>query len=300
MVASVNNTNEQRYKKPCILTCAGGTALGLFAMGIPQAITNETIQPKIIKIADELGAINADEFLQIEAGIKKSLDKESLASKGISIIKYSPEKEEKITKLLEKENPILSKIKSKFLKSAIGLVSIDNLREGTNAVYLERGKKILMPEKNLLMAVFHEEGHAGVCLSKLGKIVSKSKYLSVLALPTFLIALIKTKKAPGEKPKNKVDKVTDFVKNNAGKLTFLFSGVPLLLDEGFASIKSVNYAKKVLSPDLVKKLSKNYRFYLLTYLVPAIATSLGVALGVKIRNAIAKPKPITTDKNKQK
>lgn len=300
MVDSINNTNEQSYKKPGVLACTGGTALGLYAIGIPQTITNFTIHPQIIKTAEELSEINADEFIQIDNGIKQSLEKEGLASKGVSIIKYSQEKEEEIIKLLEKENPTLSKIKSKFLKSAIGLVSIDDLKEGTNAAYLERNKKILMPEKNLFMAIFHEEGHAGICLSTFSKIISKSKYLSLLTIPTLLIALIKPKKAPNEKPKNKVDKITDFIKNNAGKLTFLFSGIPLLLNEGFASIKGVNYAKKVLSPDLVKKLSKSYRFNFLTYLVPAIAASLGVALGVKIRDAIAKPKPVVTDKNKQK
>ncbi|MBQ2611149.1 hypothetical protein IJF81_02015, partial [bacterium] len=81
-------------------------------------------------------------------------------------------------------------------------------------------------------------------LSKFGKILQKCRPMALLAIPVSQIALWKTKKAPGEEPKNGLDKTTTFIKNNAGKLTFL-AFLPTLLEEGLASVKGNKLAKKL-------------------------------------------------------
>ena len=138
--------------------------------------------------------------------------------------------------------------------------------------------------------VFHEMGHAlNANKSIIGKILQKCRPLAILVLPVALIALFKTKKAPNEKSTGTFDKVTDFIKNNAGKLTFL-TFIPTLAEEALASIKGLNLAKKVLNPELAAKVSKTNKIAYLTYLGLALAASVGTYLAVKVKDAIAKPK----------
>ena len=157
---------------------------------------------------------------------------------------------------------------------------------GKNAIYANVKKKIILPEKGLSCSAFHEMGHAiNANISKFGKILQGSRQFALFAIPIALIALIKNKKAEGEKPKNKLDSIGDFVKNNAGKLVFA-SYIPLLLEEGLASIKGGKLAKQVLSPDLAKKVSKTNAIGFCTYLTVAALSSIGLALGTKIRDKI--------------
>ena len=81
----------------------------------------------------------------------------------------------------------------------------------------------------------------------------------MLALPIALIALLKTKKAEGEQPTGVVDKATDFIKNNAGKLTFA-TFIPTLIEEAMASIKGNKMAKELLNPQMAKKIA-NLRIF---------------------------------------
>lgn len=295
MVDSINKVNEQTYKKPGFWTCAVGTAVGFSSIGLPNIISSK-LQSKMGSSLIESSKVNSDEFKQINEGITKTLQNTGLSAKGVSIIKYSTQNEKEIEEILKRENPILSKIKSKTLKNILGLPDINNFKNGENALYSPLAKKIIMPSKELSLVTFHEMGHASTYVSKVGKFLPKIKYLSLLGLPVLLIGLLKTKKAPDEKPKNKIDKITDLIKNNAGKLFFLFTSAPILIDEALASIKGGKYAKKVLDPALVKKLSKSNKYGFLTYLSGALASSIGVAIGVKVKDAIAKPKLVKNEK----
>ncbi|MDD3436331.1 MAG: hypothetical protein PHC64_04165, partial [Candidatus Gastranaerophilales bacterium] len=105
----------------------------------------------------------------------------------------------------------------------------------------------------------------------------------------------KTKKAPNQEPKSTTDKTTTFIKENAGKLTFA-TFIPMLLEEGLASIKGNNFAKKVLSLELAKKVSKTNALGFLTYLGLTTLLSLGIYLGTKVKDAIAKPELVEEKK----
>lgn len=126
-------------------------------------------------------------------------------------------------------------------------------------------------------------------LSKFGKILQKCRPMALLAIPVSLIALWKTKKAPGEEPKNGLDKTTTFIKNNAGKLTFL-AFLPTLLEEGLASVKGNKLAKKLLNPELAKKVAKTNALGFSSYALLATLSGLGVYLGTKVKDAIASKK----------
>lgn len=152
-----------------------------------------------------------------------------------------------------------------------------------------------MPENKLSLCAFHEIGHAANAnLSKIGKLLQKGHRLEALVLPIAL-TIFKPQKAPDEKPNGAFDKVTDFIKNNAGILTFL-SLAPKLAEEAMASIKGNKFAQKILSPELVQKVAKTNKFGLITYLGTALASSVGIVLFREVYDAITKPKLITSAK----
>ena len=112
----------------------------------------------------------------------------------------------------------------------------------------------------------------------------------MLVLPIALISLIKTKKAPNEKPEGALDKTTTFIKNHAGKLTFA-AFIPVLLEEGLATIKGNKIARNTLTADLAKKVSKSNMLGFSTYLALATMSAVGIWLANKIKDKIAQPKP---------
>lgn len=128
-------------------------------------------------------------------------------------------------------------------------------------------------------------------LSKVGKILQKCRHLSLLAMPIAAIALFKTKKAPGEKTENQIGKATNFVKNNAGKLTFL-AWLPTVVEEGLATFKGNKAAKQLLDSDLAKKVAKTNALGFSTYLLSAVLSSVGIYAAKKVKDKIAAPKEI--------
>lgn len=124
--------------------------------------------------------------------------------------------------------------------------------------------------------------------SKLGKLLQYcAKHTRKSAIPIVLIGLFKNKNTSNTQSSTPLAKTTDFVKNNAGILAFS-AWATLLLDEGLASIKGNKLVKKVLTPELAKKVMKGNRAAFATYLIYALSTALGISLGIKVKDSIAK------------
>ena len=192
----------------------------------------------------------------------------------------------KVTDILAKiyEKNIIGKLLPEKYKQKICKECAMEIANGNNACYIFPIKKILISDK-LAPASFHELGHAmNANMSKIGKILQKSRNLSFFAIPIALIALTKNKKQNGEKPRGAWDKFTTFVKNNAGKLTFA-AFLPVVIEEGMASIKGQKFAKQLLTPELYKKVVKTNIFGFSSYLALTIL-SVGIYLGTKIRDKI--------------
>ena len=169
---------------------------------------------------------------------------------------------------------------------------------GENTYYAFVDKKIILHKNKLNFAAFHEIGHAmNSNLSKIGKILQKSRILILLSAPILIIAMLKNKKSSEEKPKNKLDKATTFIKNNAGKLAFA-TYIPLLIEEGLASMKGNAFAKQLLSPELARKVAKFNGLGFLSYLLKAIFCGLGVYFGSKARDEVLKENYSAGNQNK--
>ena len=283
-------------KKPSKAAMLGGFLAG----GMTYNVVNTSIKTPIVvrcmsKIKNMGNGLSNSEFEAIKDAAEKVIKTSGLKDKGVSILKVTSQNKEEIEKLLKSE--FRGNLVTRFLpKTIIEKLAKDNASvfvEGKNAAYIFKNKKLLMPEgKGLSWAVFHEAGHAmNANFSKVGRILQKSRPLMLLAVPIALIALLKNKKPDGVKPEGTLDKTTTFIKENAGKLTFA-TFLPTLIEEGMASIKGNKFASKFLNPELAKKVAKANKMAYLTYLGTAVAASVAIYAGKKVRDSIVHKKAV--------
>lgn len=167
------------------------------------------------------------------------------------------------------------------------------LEQGRNAIFWPKTNEIAVNIEKLGTATFHEMGHAvNHNFSKFWKGMQKLRVPCGIAGGLFgTVALLKRKKVEGEEPKGFFDKTTTFIKNNVGKLT-LAAFAPIVAEELMATYRGNKMAKKVLSPELFKKVQKTNRFGAMTYIAVGVGAALAAVVGSKVRDAIAKPKEI--------
>ncbi len=167
------------------------------------------------------------------------------------------------------------------------------LEQGRNAIFLPKTNEVAVNIEKLGTAAFHEMGHAvNHNFSKFWKSMQKLRMPCGIAGGLFgTVALLKRKKVEGEEPKGFFDKTTTFIKNNVGKLT-LAAFAPIVAEELMATYRGNKMAKKVLSPELFKKVQKTNRFGAMTYIATGVGAALVAVVGSKVRDAIAKPKEV--------
>ena len=243
-----------------------------------------------------------------------------LASKGVTLVNVTPDNCQDIgnqilklrKEILRKEyikkhgkppkplnipflNKWLKKQDEKF-KEMVKLVG-----DGKNAFFDPLSKKVCVNSSKMGFSTFHEMGHAINATGEgFRKVLSKIRGPFALygVSTALLIGLLKRKKEEGEKPKNIIDGATTFIKNNCGAIVGLFM-LPLVIEEGVASLNAKKLAKDVLSPEMLKKMNKmNLRAWG-TYVVGAglAAGAAQLAIYVKDRVAARKPKEVPENKN---
>lgn len=142
------------------------------------------------------------------------------------------------------------------------------------------------------VATFHEMGHVKNYQSKgLGKFLTALRHPLVkkIALATaFLgIALPPTKNNDENSNDNSlIHKTGKFLKDNCVAISALGT-VPVVLEEGLASIKGAKIASKVVTPDKLKIVNKLNAKAGLTYLIGSAVIPFGVYVANKVRNALA-------------
>ena len=92
----------------------------------------------------------------------------------------------------------------------------------------------------------------------------------------------------------KGEKVKNFIRNNAGKLSFA-AMLPILLEEGMASYKGEKLANKLLSKDMAKIVSKGNKFTYLTYIIGALSIATTSFATVKIKDYLVAKKENKSD-----
>lgn len=173
---------------------------------------------------------------------------------------------------------------------------IETIKAGANAAYCPPPNEIVVNSKSIYSSVYHELGHAmNGNGNKISKAIQKAGAITpfgVSLLAPLFLATGLCKNPEKNKPKEeqtKVGKTLDFISNNAGKLT-LASYLPLLVEEGSASIRGVKAASKYLPKNAIKNLKTNYMKAWGSYAATASIVSAGVALGTAVSNKIREGK----------
>lgn len=146
----------------------------------------------------------------------------------------------------------------------------DTIARGQNAFYADK-LKIAVAPKSKPSLILHELGHAINAKGKFTKMLQNSRRFAGYAPMTLLLANSFFKKN---------DNQPTFIEKNAGVLGFC-AFLPTIIEEGLASFRGVNAAKKVLNnPATLNILKKNYAVALGTYILA------GLGLGVACKQSI--------------
>lgn len=298
----------------------GGSVGALAVAGIVKNGFSSPIQNFLMDKFTKLGTFNVDEGKIVHDAVKEMYAQAGLKEKGVRIKFLNKKLKEKKSFLFDAKT---KKISDTFMKDLNDLLAIDTVRSGKNAfyvfkdlklpkiTYLEyqeivkkegkeiarqklkekaiyiKGNSVVLSKEGLHSAGFHELGHAmNRNLSKFGKFLQSSRpvsmYLPVL-LALYGACTRKAKPKDEESKLNGAQKTHNFVRNNAGKLAFLAS-VPMLLEEGMATVKGQKFANKLLKPDLAKKVSKANIWAYMTYVTVALFGAFAATTAVKLKD----------------
>ena len=295
----MNVQNNPEQKKPSLGNKILGSAAGWMGGNATVIAANTCVSLPVMKNINKINEqIMQDAFESEAINLKQVLINTGLSEKGVEIIRATSKNESTINELIKNDfNKGIGKLLPKRYKD-IKIKSMSNeVKNGINAFFSITNNKIIIPEKGMEFSAFHEIGHAlNANKGKLSKILQNCRPLALLSIPIMLIAVLKTKKTEDEKPKNKIDKATTFIKENAGILSFS-AFIPTLLEEGLATIKGNKLAKEFLDSGSAKKIAKANGLAYLTYFGTAVGYGIGATLATKIKDAITKNK---TNKTQEK
>mgnify|MGYP003571293009 CR=1 FL=1 len=165
--------------------------------------------------------------------------------------------------------------------------SIKRVLDGTGALYKVNEKHILVNMDRLPAASFHEMGHALNYNSVgIGKLLAKLRPIGGLANLFLAVAVLRKPKAEGEESETRIGRGLDFIKKNCTTLSAL-SLLPLVLEEGLASIKGIKLAKGLLNEPAMKSMKRVCGAGWLTYFGAAVSSVLAVYAADKVRNKTA-------------
>ena len=270
---NTNSINYQTSKKQ------KDSALGTIAAIVTSSATGYAIQPfsnfaisKMIKINKDLADIDKKKMKQAALEI---LDEKNLSQKGVKLNDYR-----KVNEILNGFDESVANGKSAFFA---GIKGIENVFGGKMFI-----NEVVCNMEKLPAAIFHEIGHAfNANNSTFWRTVQKMKKHSLPIAGYIALYCALTKKAVPKKEGNmeltKGQKVKNFIRENSGKLAFIAT-LPMLVEEGMASIRGNGWAKEFLSPDLAKKVSKHNKFAYITYLATAAGFALSAYAARKVKD----------------
>lgn len=182
----------------------------------------------------------------------------------------------------------LSKFKFyKDIQTKVYYRNLDDVIKGKNAFYVSDLKEIFINIKEAGSAAFHEMGHQININNPILKANWKLKHMlqnQKLLMPLLLLTAFSTnKRTPKNPPQTKLQKTTNFVKENIGKIVFALS-IPQIIDEVFASIHGQKLAKQVMPKDLMKCVTKSHIGSAASYISYAIAMGLMAFGANKVRD----------------
>lgn len=242
MDTRIYSTDGSQYQNPGF----GRTAAGVVAGATAFSATSLASLPLGIVSSKRMQAaqkgLNAD---AIRIGLNQALETSGVKNAGVKIFDLKSYATDTLnnapsvfggvaepSKMAGKLNAKPTRLKSFIDKIMEYANPLEAVKSGKNAFYNTVDKGIYINTEKIGLAGFHEIGHSiNANSSKFwGKMQKMRKFSLFAPLVIGAIAISKRKKAEGEEPNGVLDKVTTFIKNNAGKLT-IASMLPMLAEE---------------------------------------------------------------------
>ena len=230
-----------------------------------------------------------DTFENIKPAAEKVLEKSGLKAKGVKIAFIDGTKEslEHLKHLCESEVGIKNSFQRRMKDNYF-----ETFKNGANAAFFPKNNECVVHTERLYDNIFHELGHA---MNKNGNFFTKSlqkarvitpfgaSIIAPIALATALFH--KVDKTKPKEQKGFLEKTNDFIAEHAVGLTAL-SYVPMLAEEGLASIRGLKAVKPHVTKEVFGKLAKNYAIAWGTYGLIAAGVTAGVAAGIALAKHI--------------
>ena len=298
-VSGVNNQQTVSTKKQKSKEIKGDLAGAAIGLATPAYVLYDSFKKMTPEYAKDVASMfkaimpEADTFENTKRVSAKILEETGLKAKGVKInfIDGTKESLDHLKTIISTE----AKQTTAFGRR-MGSNYFETFKAGANAAFFPKANEIVVNSKNLYTTVYHEMGHA---MNKNGnwftKGLQKARAITPFGVsifaPVFLAVGLfhKVDKTKPQEQKGAIEKTLDFVSDNAGKLT-LASYIPMLAEEGLASVRGLKQAAKHLPKSTVGKLAKNYTVAWSTYAGVAAMIAGGVALGIKVANHIKEGK----------
>lgn len=282
-----DNSQKEKSSKTNIKTAVLGTIGGLAGGSIAQNVCALSAAG-VVAATSKLGNLPQDTIDIIHAASEKALELGEVKNKGVSIewLKQSGKKLNLFEKFKIISNPAR-------IQEAI--------QEGLNAGYA-RNNKIYMPENKVSFLAFHEIGHSiNFNNSKFWKGMQKLRMpaLALASLPMIYGAISKESKAEDGKELNKKQKINNFIRNNAGKLSFA-TMLPVLAEEGMATIRGQKLANQLLPKNIARKVLKGNAVAYTSYLITALGFAAAAYTAVKVKDAFVNKRDAQKVEEQQK
>lgn len=285
---------------------ATGTLIGLMTPSVVRKAApyvNKRLMKNLISANRNCTLEEIDAF---DKAAETALKENKLDTFGVTlnkVNKFSELSEKDIKAFKEIDKLPLSK-EAKFNRKLLVSPTYQAMN-GLNANFSFLDKKITYNKELMPATVFHEMGHAknytqsfiGKSLQRLSLFTqSYGRNVKAASLISFLTILAPSASEQKDKPMTNTDKTIAAFRKYGALLTML-PFLPTAIEEGMASHKGENMAKKYLSSDLLKRVKKSNRNGFLTYILTPVLWGIGTALGVKAKDNIIKAE-IQADKNR--
>lgn len=284
---------KERSRREDILLSSLATSLICYAdnklaTNVPNSFTKSMLR----KMKEIIKKISPSDLKKFEEDFDKSFKNLKLQDCGVSVFKCND--------LLKDIDRIKEHLKKRnILESSIEFYSqvVSEYMKNNNSCYTLFGKTIYT-SKDTRLSLFHEMGHAyNHNKTVFAKFLQKYRYLHMkIPIPISIAAILlpdfaryRTKQNNDINSKESAfDKLVKcehcFIK--ASPLIVFASFLPMIVEEGLASLQGQKFAKKVLNKDMLKKVKRTnlLGFYSYLFLGTFVASILWASL--KIKNII--------------
>ena len=285
-------------RKQYIVNTAIGTAGGVAACTWLPAQAGKMYGKYVFKHSKRVSAQEQQEYWKFGNAV---LNQSGLAAKGVIIKDINLNNCDEIGNdiinkrkaLPQKKRSILSKIFSKKnISDEEYKARLRTYAEGRNACYIPAFSQVLVNKEKKSNAIFHELGHAyNAKGTGFKKFMSGNRNKAIPLIPIILLTSLLTPSEDKNNPaQNKFYKSLLFLKKYSGLMVSACM-LPIVAEEGLASINGAKLAKNILPKNLYKKMNNFNAKAFASYTLWMICAGLGVTFANYVKDKVTGPLP---------